>query len=144
MGSSNTSTSEHPLAGASPKKPREKKIPFEVYMENFMDPILSSINDPDFTIEEKVSLLLSELKFEDKLGVVHDSFEVSCEVPRVTITSILTALSKIHRCQGKEVLKEALYTSYEQWLSQHHPEILEKYPDTTVMTMLKIFSKKMK
>lgn len=144
LGSSNTSTSEHPLAGASPKKPREKKIPFEVYMENFMDPILSSINDPDFTIEEKVSLLLSELKFEDKLGVVHDSFEVSCEVPRVTITSILTALSKIHRCQGKEVLKEALYTSYEQWLSQHHPEILEKYPDTTVMTMLKIFSKKMK
>lgn len=126
------------------KKLREKKISFETYMENFLNPILSSINDPDFSLEDKVSLMLSELKFEDKLAIVHDAFVVSCEVPRVTITSVLAALSKIHRCHGKDVIKEALSTSYEQWLSQQHPEILEKYPDSSIMTMLKIFSKKMK
>lgn len=126
------------------KKIREKKISFEAYMENFLEPFLSSINEPDFSLEDKVSLLLSELKFNDQLAVVHDAFVVSCEVPRVTITSIIAALSKIHRFSCKEVLKETLYTSYEQWIAQQHPEILENYPDTSIMTMLKIFSKKMK
>lgn len=133
-----------PPSEVAPPKTREKKIPFEKYMENFLDPILADINDPDFSIEDKVYFLLSNLEFEDKLAIVHDAFVVSCEVPRVTITSIIAALSKIHRTHEKSALKEALYASYEQWLSQQHPEILAKYPDSTIMTMLKIFSKKMK
>ena len=127
-----------------PKKIREKKISFEAYMENFLAPFLSSINEPDFSLEDKVSFLLSELKFNDQLAVVHDAFVVSCEVPRVTITSIIAALSKIHLVNFKEILMDTLYTSYEHWIAQQHPEILENYPDTSIMTMLKIFSKKMK
>lgn len=125
------------------QKAHVKKVPFEIYMRNLLEPVLDQINDPSFSIEDKVSFLISELKFEDRLAVVHDAFVLSCEVPRVTWPSILAALSKIHKTADKETLKEVINLSYEQWLS-HHPEISESYNNTSIMTMFKIFSQKMK
>lgn len=125
------------------QKAHVKKVPFETYMQNLLEPILEQINDSSFSIEDKVAFLISELKFEDRLAVVHDAFVLSCEVPRVTWPSILAALSKIHRTADKETLKEIINLSYAQWLSQH-PEISENYSNTSIMTMFKIFSQKMK
>lgn len=138
------STFSADIPHSKPKKVRKKQVSFEDCMKNLFSPIFELIDDPDFGIEDKVKLFLSELNFEDKLAIVHDAFVVSCEVPRVTMPSILAALSKIHRRTDKEQLKEALTVSYDTWLSHQHPELYESYPNTSIMTMFKIFAKMMK
>lgn len=126
-----------------PKKKSSKKITFEEYLQNLFSPTFDNINDPDFSFEGKVGLFINEVGFEDKLAIVHDAFAVSCEVPRVTMQSILAALHKIHRTIDKETLKSALTVSYEQWL-RDHPDIQQAYPNTSIITMFKVFAKKMK
>lgn len=97
--------------------------------------------DKSLTFKEQICEFMSEIGIPATATLVAQSFEIACDVKKVNYENIIFELHKLNPDINKDVIKASLKETFKTWLEKH-PELIEKYPNISLMSILKVFSKR--
>lgn len=120
-------------------KGKGTKISVEDYLETIVADALNSL-DKSKPVEEQIDGFLDAIGLSKSERIVRNSFVVSCIVKKISYESISLEL---HNEFKEKSIKATLKDEFKKWLAAEHPDVKEKYPNVSIMVLLKIFARKM-
>lgn len=115
----------------------------EKYLAEFFSDELNML-EKEKPAEEQIDAFLDAINFPRNESIVRDAFIFACTVRKIKYESIITEIynATFPKLQ-KEILKNALQEEFDKWIALY-PEIKEKCPKISIITLLKVFAKKIK
>lgn len=136
-------TSGEGVSEASAEEPKGKgaKISAEDYLAVIVADALNSL-DKSKPVEDQIDGFLDAIGFSKNEKIVRNSFVAACIVEKVGYESIILELHNTFPKLKEKIIKATLKDEFKKWLAEH-PNVKKKYPKVSIMSLLKIFAKKM-
>ena len=119
-----------------------KKISEEEFLSNLVADALQMI-DKSKEIPEQVDTFLENIGFSANDKIIKQAFIAACNVEKIDVTSIVTALTHDFPTIRMEFMKTRMREEFKKWIS-NYPEAKEKYPKLSFMVLLKVFARNIK
>lgn len=145
--SSGEETSETPVevssdTGAKDSSAKaDEKVSAEDYLTCIVSDALGSL-DKTKSIEDSVDAFLDAIGMSNNGRITKSSFIAACVVKKIGYESIIIELHNSFPKMREEIIKATLKDEFKKWLAIH-PDVKENYPKISIITLLKIFAKKM-
>lgn len=97
--------------------------------------------DKSKKVEEQVEDFMNEIGMPTSANLVTQSFVIACDIKKINYENVILELCKLNPNIRDEIIKASLKENFKKWLEQY-PEILEKCPKISLMSMLKVFAKR--
>ena len=97
--------------------------------------------DKSKKVEEQVEDFMNEIGMPTSANLVTQSFVIACDIKKINYENVILELCKLNPNIRDEIIKASLKENFKKWLEQY-PEIAEKCPKISLMSMLKVFAKR--
>lgn len=104
--------------------------------------ISDSLNNLDKSIsaEEQIDTFLCSIGFPNNESVVKKAFVVASDIKKITYENIVLALVGVYPDSETINIKSTLQSEFNKWIV-NYPELKEKYPTVSIITLIKVFAK---
>lgn len=122
-------------------KGKNAKMTAESYLTSIIADALDALNKSE-PLESQIDDFLDAVGLDKSEILLREALIASCNVQKVGYESILIKLHNEFPKLNEDKIKATLTSEFKKWLSKH-PEVKEKYPKMSIMTLLKVVAKKM-
>lgn len=97
--------------------------------------------DSSKKVEEQIDSFLVEIGMTTSEIMVKQSFVIACEIEKITYDNVILELNNMYPEEKEDAIKATLKENFKKWLEQY-PELAEKCPKLSLMSVLKVFAKR--
>ncbi len=99
--------------------------------------------DPTKKVEEQAIDFLTDIGMTTSDRILIQSFVIACNIEKINYANVLRELYNVFPKVREEIIMVNLKENFKKWL-EIHPELLESCPKISIMTLLKVFAKKIR
>ena len=99
--------------------------------------------DKNNPLSEQIAIFLKDIGMTTSEKLIMQSFEVACDAEKIDYENIINELFKNNPDVSKESIKIILKKIFKSWLEKY-PELAENCPNISLMSILKVFVKKIR
>ena len=98
--------------------------------------------DSSKPIQEQIDSFIADIGIPANEKMLRQTFVIACDIKKITYENVIFELHKMYPTANEDILKASLKKSFKKWLEQY-PELAEKCPKLSLMSVLKVFAKRL-
>ena len=98
--------------------------------------------DSSKPIQEQIDSFIADIGIPANEKMLRQTFVIACDIKKITYENVIFELHKMYPTANEDMLKASLKKSFKKWLEQY-PELAEKCPKLSLMSVLKVFAKRL-
>lgn len=98
--------------------------------------------DSSKPIQEQIDSFIADIGIPANEKMLRQTFVIACDIKKITYENVIFELHKMYPTADEDILKASLKKSFKKWLEQY-PELAEKCPKLSLMSVLKVFAKRL-
>ena len=125
---------------AKTKSTNKKVIDVETALLEIVGTALDKL-DSSKKVDEQVDSFLADIGMPTNARMIKQSFVIACDIRKITYENVILELHNMYPEINEDSIKASLKENFKKWLEQY-PELAEKCPKLSLMSVLKVFSKR--
>ncbi len=97
---------------------------------------------PSKKVEEQIDSFLTDIGMSINERMVKQSFVIACDIKKITYENVILELHNVNPEVNEDIIKATLKENFKKWLEQY-PELAKKCPKMSLMSVLKVFAKRL-
>ncbi len=98
--------------------------------------------DPSKPIQEQIDSFITDIGIPTGEKMLRKTFVIAYDIKKITYENVILELHKMYPTVNEDIIKASLKESFKKWLEQY-PELAEKCPKLSLMSVLKAFAKRL-